>query len=160
MSVRLALYHPEIPQNTGTLLRLGACVGVPLDIIEPCSFVLTDARLRRAGMDYVELSTLTRHENWEHFQASLKAANRRCVLLCPRATTSYLDFAFTPQDTLLLGTESSGVPEDVAQACDARVCIPMLPGRRSLNVAISGAVVLSEVLRQLKAFPPLVEKPA
>lgn len=151
--MRLALYHPEIPQNTGTLLRLGACMGVPLDLIEPCGFVPSDARLRRAGMDYAELAILMRHASWEEFLAFCQTHKRRTVLLCPRGDASYLDFAFTPQDTLLLGTESAGVPEDVARMCDARVRIPMLAGRRSLNVAISGAVVLSEALRQTGLMP-------
>ncbi|MBA4117276.1 MAG: tRNA methyltransferase [Candidatus Puniceispirillum sp.] len=151
--MRLALYHPEIPQNTGTLLRLGACLGVPLDLIEPCGFVPSDARLRRAGMDYAELAKLTRHSSWEDFELFCETHKRRTVLLCPRADVSYLDFTFTPQDTLLLGTESSGVPESVAHAVEARVRIPMHPGRRSLNVAISGAMVLSEALRQTGLMP-------
>lgn len=157
--MRLAFYHPEIPQNTGTLLRLGACLGVPLDIIEPCSFVLNDARLRRAGMDYLELAALHRHENWAHFYKSIEDQKRRCVLLCPRAPISFLDFSFHPQDTLLLGSESSGVPEDVALVCHEHVSIPMLEGRRSLNVAVSASLVLCEALRQTALFPGQDAKP-
>lgn len=157
--MRLAFYHPEIPQNTGTLLRLGACLGVPLDIIEPCSFVLNDARLRRAGMDYLELAALHRHENWASFYKNLELQERRCVLLCPRAPISFLDFSFHPQDTLLLGSESSGVPEEVAQACHERVSIPMLEGRRSLNVAVSASLVLCEALRQTDLFPGKIGQP-
>ncbi|MCE2951238.1 MAG: tRNA (cytidine(34)-2'-O)-methyltransferase [Alphaproteobacteria bacterium] len=151
--LRLAFYQPEIPQNTGTLLRLAACMGISLDLIEPCGFVLTDARMRRAGMDYLELASLNRHENWQAFHGEAMQAKRRLVLLCPRAPHSLTTFTFTSSDTLLLGTESSGVPEDVRAACPASVHIPMLAGRRSLNVAISAAMVLTEAMRQLEAFP-------
>jgi tRNA (cytidine/uridine-2'-O-)-methyltransferase len=151
--LRLAFYQPEIPQNTGTLLRLAACMGISLDLIEPCGFVLSDARMRRAGMDYLELASLTRHENWNTFHETATQTKRRLVLLCPRAPLSFTNFTFTPMDTLLLGTESSGVPEDVRDLCPSSINIPMLAGRRSLNVAISGAMVLGEALRQLRAFP-------
>lgn len=148
--MRLALYQPEIPQNTGTLLRLGACLDVPLDIIEPCGFPLSDAGLRRAGMDYLECASLTRHESWEDF---LKACPGRLVLMTPHTPHSFLDFSFERDDTLLLGQESSGVPSTIAQQIQIHLKIPMLPERRSINVALAGAMVLNEALRQTKLFP-------
>jgi tRNA (cytidine/uridine-2'-O-)-methyltransferase len=153
MTIRLALYQPDIPQNTGTLLRLSACLGVALDIIEPCGFLLSDARLRRAGMDYLDLAALRRHESWERFQ---QARRGRLLLLTTAAETCYQDFAFQPGDTLLLGRESAGAPPEVHAAADARLLIPMQPGRRSLNVALAGAMVLGEALRQTGGFatPP------
>ncbi|EWY41151.1 tRNA methyltransferase [Skermanella stibiiresistens SB22] len=152
--VRLALYQPDIPQNTGTMMRMAACLGVPLDIIEPCGFILDDRRLRRAGMDYMDHLDVTRHASWEKYLSNRSggettgAAPGKIVLLTTRGSIPYLDFAFSPGDTLLMGSESSGVPDSVADAADARVRIPMRPGLRSLNVSLAAAMVLGEALRQ------------
>jgi tRNA (cytidine/uridine-2'-O-)-methyltransferase len=148
--MRLALYNPEIPQNTGTLLRLGACLGIPVDIIEPCGFPLSDARLRRAGMDYLERANLNRYPSWEVF---IEKVVGRVIFLTPDSPHSFLNFSFHKDDTLLLGKESTGLPEQVAQQIKIHLKIPMLPGRRSLNVALAGAIVLSEALRQTNLFP-------
>jgi len=153
MPVRLALYQPDIPQNAGTLMRLCACLGVALDIIEPCGFVLDDRRVRRSGMDYLEGLDLTRHTGWTSFDAARRQAGGRLVLLTARGAVPHLDFAFRPGDTLLLGRESAGVPEEVHEAADARVLIPLRPGFRSLNVAIAGSMALGEALRQLDGYP-------
>ena len=149
-AMKLALYEPDIPQNTGTLLRLAACLAVPVSVIEPCGFVLSDRRLRRAGMDYLANVEMTRHESWDAFLAS---STGRLVLLTTRATTTYTRFDYQSGDTLLLGRESAGVPDDVHDAVDARILIPMAPGARSLNVAMAGAMVLGEALRQTDGFP-------
>lgn len=143
--MRLALYEPDIPQNCGTLLRLGACLSVPVDVIEPCGFLLDDKRLRRAGMDYLEMATLRRHASWEDFAA---ARQGRLVLLTTRADLAYTAFAFRADDILLLGRESAGVPPAVHQTVEARVAIPMRAGARSLNIALAAAMVLGEALRQ------------
>ncbi len=148
--IRLALYQPEIPQNTGTLLRAGACLGVQLDIIEPCGFGLSDSRLKRAGMDYVELANYTRHTSWQCFKDKTREKNKRLVYLTPHSDLSYTDFEFTSQDILILGRESDGLPEDVAQEIPYHITIPMIEGRRSLNVALAGAMVLGEALRQTR----------
>jgi tRNA (cytidine/uridine-2'-O-)-methyltransferase len=149
--MRLALYQPDIPQNAGALLRLGACLGVPLDIIEPCGFVLSDARLRRAGLDYLPRASFARHDSWATFQAD--RAPGRLLLLTTRGDTPYHRFAFAADDTLLLGRESAGVPPAVHDSCDARLVIPMRPGMRSLNVALAAALVLGEALRQTGLLP-------
>lgn len=148
--MRLALYQPEIPQNTGTLLRLGACLGVGIDIIEPCGFPLSDARMRRAGMDYIELANYKRYASWQVFKEQTEG---RVVLLTPRADLSFLDFHFDPQDVLLLGRESDGVPKEVLADMPHQVRIPMQPGRRSLNVALAASIVLGESLRQTHLWP-------
>jgi len=149
--MRIALYQPDIPQNTGTILRLAACFGVPVDIIEPAGFPWDDSKLRRAGMDYRELAQVTRHVSWGRFQAS--RAPGRLVLLTTRAEQSPYQFTFAPDDVLLLGRESAGVPEDVHESCEARLRIPMVAGARSLNVAIAAALTLGEALRQCGGFP-------
>ena len=155
--MRLALYQPDIPQNTGTILRLGACVNVPVDIIEPCGFPFSDRSLKRAGMDYLSHVTVVRHLSWEDFLESRlsteKLRNSRLVLLTTHASTAYIDFAFRPGDTLLLGRESAGVPEPVHEAADARVRIPMALCVRSLNIAVAAGMVLGEALRQT-GLPP------
>lgn len=148
--MRIALYQPDIPQNTGTIMRLAACFGVPLDIIEPCGFVLSDSKLRRAGMDYADRVELARHASWERFQA--RNAPGRLVLLTTRAETSLADFAFGADDTLLLGAESSGVPEEVHAAVDAAIRVPMRAGERSLNVAVCAGIALWEGLRQTRGI--------
>ena len=148
--MRLALFEPDIPQNAGALIRLGACMGVPVDIIEPCGFLFDNARLKRAGMDYLELAQVIRHASWDVF---VRATTGRLILLTTKATQSHLDFDFVPDDVLLLGRESAGVPARVHACASARLRIPMKQGLRSLNVASAGAMVLGEALRQTKGFP-------
>lgn len=149
----LALYEPDIPQNTGTLLRLGACLGVPLHIVEPAGFVFSDRRLRRAGLDYLPRACRIHHEDWAAFRAWAHEEGRRIVLLTTRAGTAYTDLIYLKGDVLLLGRESAGVPEEVHRQADERVRIPVAPGCRSLNQAVAGAMVLGEALRQLAGFP-------
>ena len=151
-SMRLALYQPDIPQNTGAILRTAACLGVAVDVIEPCGFDFSDRRLRRAGMDYLEDADLTRHASWPAFLAARRGAPGTLVLLSTRAETPYAAYPFTPGDVLLMGRESAGVPDDVFDAAGARVRVPMVPGRRSLNVAQAAAMVLGEALRQTRGF--------
>lgn len=153
--LRLALYEPDIPQNTGTLLRTAACLGVAVDLVEPAGFAVTDKNLRRAGLDYLDAATLTRHDDWAAFDARRRAEDRRLVLLTTKGATPYFDFAFRPGDVIMVGRESAGVPDRVHEAADARLIVPMRPGLRSLNVAIAAAFVLGEALRRLDAFPPL-----
>ena len=149
--MRLALYQPDIPQNAGSLIRLGACLGVPVDLIEPCGFLLTDRNFRRAGMDYLARAALTRHESWSRFQ---EARRGRLVLLTTRGDTPYTRFAFAPDDVVMVGQESAGVPEAVHDTADARLVIPMTGGHRSLNVAQAAAMVLGEALRQIEPLRP------
>ncbi|MDA1310925.1 MAG: tRNA (cytidine(34)-2'-O)-methyltransferase [Proteobacteria bacterium] len=144
--MRLALYQPDIPQNAGTIMRLAACFGIPLDVVEPCGFIFSDTKLRRAGMDYAERAVIDRHSSWEVFQAS--RAPGRLLLMTTKAAVSIADFEFQPDDILMLGAESSGVPEVVHQAVDARVRVPMRQGMRSLNVAVCAGIVLWEAMRQ------------
>ena len=151
--LRLALYQPDIPQNCATLLRLTACLGVAADIIEPCGFVLSDANFRRAGMDYLAQADMTRHSSWAAFRRRQAASGRRLVLLTTKGDVAYPDFAFRPDDVLMVGRESAGVPDEVAQAADARLVIPLRPGLRSLNVAVAASMVLGEALRQTGSFP-------
>lgn len=146
--MRLALYQPDIPQNAGTILRLGACLGVPVDVIGPAGFDMTDRALRRAGLDYLDHVEIVRHISFAAFDATRLAERRRLVLLTTRAETRHVSFAFARHDTLLLGRESAGVPEAVHQTADARVGIAMRPGLRSLNIAVAAAMVLGEALRQ------------
>ncbi len=153
--MRLALYQPDIPQNTGTLLRLAACLGVPVDIVEPCGFALYDRGLRRAALDYIDHVDITRHASWSAFIAA-RSGNRdsgRLVLLTTGGTEAYTQFAYRNDDTLLLGRESAGAPDEVHAAADARVFVALAPGLRSLNVAVAGAMVLGEALRQTDGFP-------
>lgn len=146
--MRLALYEPDIPQNAGTMLRLAACLGVAVDLIEPCGFVWDDRRLRRAGMDYLEDVDLTRHPSWTAYRAVPRPG--RLLLLSTAGERAYTDFAFQPDDTLLMGRESAGVPAEVHTAADARLVIPMVNGARALNVAVAAAMALGEARRQLK----------
>lgn len=152
--MRLALYQPDIPQNTGTILRLAACLDVAVDVIEPAGFDLSDRTLRRAGLDYLQHVALTRHLSWEHYLASRGKMQEpgRLVLLSARGAVIYTDFAFEPGDKLLLGRESAGVPDAVRAVADASVRIPMRAGLRSLNIAVSAAMVLGEALRQTGRF--------
>jgi tRNA (cytidine/uridine-2'-O-)-methyltransferase len=149
--MRLALYQPDIPQNAGAMLRLGACLGVAIDIIEPCGFVLDDRRLKRVAMDYQALAEIARHESWGAYLASRDSG--RLVLLSTKAALPYHRFAFAASDTLLLGRESAGVPPEVATRADVSLRIPLAPGARSLNVALAAALVLGEALRQVGLLP-------
>ncbi|WP_062229412.1 tRNA (cytidine(34)-2'-O)-methyltransferase [Aureimonas frigidaquae] len=151
MTLSIALYQPDIAGNAGTILRLGACMGVPVEIIEPAGFDLSDRNLRRAGMDYVALATLRRHLDYAQFAEERARTGRRLVLLTTRAQAAYTDFTFRPDDILLFGRESAGVPESVHAQADARLTIPMQDGARSLNLAVSVAMVLGEALRQTRA---------
>jgi tRNA (cytidine/uridine-2'-O-)-methyltransferase len=148
--VRLALYEPDIPQNAGSMMRLGAALGVGIDLIEPCGFLLSDRNFRRAGMDYLKSADIRRHESWARFREGLSS---RLILLTTAGDTPYADFAFQPGDTLMVGRESAGVPEEVHDAADARLLVPMAAGLRSLNVSQAAAMVLGEALRQTSLFP-------
>jgi len=148
----LVLYQPDIPQNTGTLLRLCACLGVGAAIVEPAGFPVSDRAFRRAGMDYLDAVNITRHDSPAAFADWRAASGRRLVLLTTRGDTAHVDFVFRPDDLLMLGRESAGVPEPVHESADARVRIPMRQGLRSLNVAVSGALALGEALRQTGGF--------
>ena len=148
--MRLALFQPDIPQNTGALIRLSACLKVPLDIIEPCGFVLDDKRLRRAGLDYHDQAAVSRHRSWDAYQRQRRG---RLLLLTTKASAPYTGFSFRRDDNLLLGRESAGVPEEVHQAAEERIVIPISADCRSLNVALAAAMVLGEALRQTGAFP-------
>lgn len=143
--MRLALFQPDIPQNSGTIIRLCACLGVPLDIIEPCGFTFTDKQLRRAAMDYASAAEIERHLDWARFEAAVAG---RLVLLTSRSRLSYLDFDYRNDDVLLFGREAAGVPDEVHARADASLTIPMQPGARSLNVAVAAGIVLGEALRQ------------
>jgi len=149
--MRLALFEPDIPQNTGAILRLAACFGVGVDLIEPLGFVLDDRRLKRAGMDYLARAAIARHESWRRFLAVRPAG--RLVLLTTAGPVPYHRFAFRADDTLLLGRESAGAPAEIHDSADARLRIPMAAGARSLNVAIAAAIVLAEALRQTGLLP-------
>ena len=146
--MRLALFQPDIPQNTGTLLRTAACLGLAVDIIEPCGFVFSDKQLRRSGMDYLNKVDLVRHSSWQVFADSDIVRQGRLVLLSTRAETPYTDISYTPDDILMVGRESAGVPDDVYESADVTVRIPMASETRSLNVAIAAAMVIGEALRQ------------
>ncbi|RMD86633.1 MAG: tRNA (cytidine(34)-2'-O)-methyltransferase [Alphaproteobacteria bacterium] len=148
----IALYQPDIPQNTGTILRLGACLGLTVHIIGPAGFSLADRALRRAGLDYLERARLHPHDDWGAFVRWRQAAGRRLVLLTTGATRDYTDLIYRKDDILLCGQESGGVPPAIHGAAGARVRIPMVPGARSLNVAVAVAMVAGEALRQLDAF--------
>ena len=153
--MRLALYQPDIPQNTGTILRLAACLGVSVDVISPTGFDMSDRALRRAGLDYIGSADLTRHDSWDAFfsaSATQRDGGSRLVLLSSKADVPYVGFAFQPTDSLVLGRESAGVPNAVRDACHASVRIPMQPGLRSLNIAVAAAMVLGEALRQTGGF--------
>jgi len=150
--MRLALYQPDIPQNAGTMLRLAACLGVAVDLIEPAGFVMTDKHLRRAGMDYLEHTELVRHRSWQAY-IDQPARQGRLILLTTRASDDYIDFRYAKDDTLMVGRESDGVPDAVRQFVDGAVRVPMVAHMRSLNVAVTAAMVLGEALRQTNQFP-------
>src|SRR5689334_25228050 len=149
--MRIALYQPDIPQNTGTILRLAACLGVEAHLIEPAGFPTSDRAFRRAGMDYLDEVELVRHRSWSTFAAWRREQELRLVVFTTAARVSYLDHAYWDKDILLFGRESAGVPDEVHTAADARLRIPIRPGLRSLNVAVACAMALGEALRQTRA---------
>lgn len=154
--MRLALFQPDIPHNTGTLLRLGACLDLPLDIIEPCGFIFNEKAMKRAGMDYLDIVKYRRHNSWDDFLDYRKKhpdKYGRIVLLSTHASIPYTKFEFKPNDTILMGRESAGVPEAIHNLADSRLLIPMNKNTRSINVAISAAMVIGEALRQTNKFP-------
>jgi tRNA (cytidine/uridine-2'-O-)-methyltransferase len=151
-AMRIALYEPDIPQNTGTILRLAACLGVEAHIIEPAGFPTSDRAFRRAGMDYLERVALMRHSSWAAFETWRRELRPRLIVFTTGATKSYLDHAYRPSDVLLFGRESSGLPDTVHLAADARLVIPMQTGLRSINVAMAAAMALGEAMRQTNGF--------
>ncbi len=153
MPIRIALYEPDIPQNTGTILRTAVCLGVGVDIIEPCGFVWDEKRMRRAGMDYLDVVDLRRYSSWKNYHENRPNVDGRLVLLTTRGSMSHMEFPFLPGDTLLLGRESAGVPDLVHDCVNARIFVPLTQGMRSLNVAVTGGIVLGEALRQIGGFP-------
>ena len=146
--MRIALFQPDIPQNTGTILRLCACLGVSADIIEPAGFPVSDRHFRRAGMDYLDHVTINRHRSWAHFAQWRANSGSKLILFSTKSAKPYLEHRFTPEDILLFGRESAGVPDEVAAAADERLVIPIRRDMRSLNVAMAVAMVLGEALRQ------------
>jgi tRNA (cytidine/uridine-2'-O-)-methyltransferase len=150
--MRIALFQPDIPQNTGTVLRLCACLGIEAHIVQPAGFPVSDRAFRRAGMDYLDQVTIVRHAGWTSFEDWRRSEGLRLVLLTTRASIPYLDHAFSPRDILLFGRESAGVPDEVHAAADTRLLIPLQPGLRSLNVAMAVAMAAGEALRQTKAL--------
>ncbi len=149
--MRIALYQPDIPQNAGATFRLAACMGLPVDVIEPAGFVMSDAHLRRAGMDYLDQVDIIRHISWEAYLAATPPA--RLILLTTAATQRHVDFTFDANDTLMVGRESSGVPEEVHARADARLRVPLNPDTRSLNVVTALTFVVGEALRQTDGYP-------
>lgn len=157
--IRLALYQPDIPQNTGTMIRLAACLGVEVDIIEPCGFDASDRNFRRAGMDYIERASITRHDDWMAFANWRRADNRRLLLATTRAGVNYTDIAYQPDDIILMGRESAGVPDYVHADADERLLIPVRTGLRSINVALAAAMFIGEAMRQCGQFPDAAAQP-
>ena len=148
--MQIALFQPDIPQNTGTILRLCACLGAAAHIIEPAGFPVSDRHFRRAGMDYLDQVTIVRHDSWPKFQQWRIENGLRLVLFTTKGARAYLDHRYADTDILLFGRESAGVPDNVAAAADARLVIPVQPGLRSLNVAMAAAMALGEALRQTR----------
>lgn len=155
MTVELALYQPDIAQNTGTLLRLGACLGVHLHIIHPTGFPFSERTLKRGALDYLEHASYTEHDSYAQFDAWRRSAGRRLVLLTTKSSQSAYAIEYAPNDVLMLGRESAGVPDDVAAAADLRVRIPMREGLRSINVAVAATLILGEAMRQTDGFEGL-----
>lgn len=151
--IAIALFQPDIPQNTGAILRAGACLGLCVHIVEPAGFAMDDRALRRAGLDYLPAASVQRHLSWDAFRAWCADERRRLVLATTRASEIYTAFPFTDDDVLLFGRESAGVPETVHEAAMGRIAVPMAPGMRSLNLAMSVAMIAGEALRQTNAFP-------
>ncbi len=152
--MRLCLYQPDMAPNVGAAIRTAACFGVPLDIIEPCGFPLTGRDIKRVAMDYSALHDPVRHASFENWQKSPERANHRIILMTTKAAGSLYDFVFKPDDIIMMGRESAGVPEEIHKKADARIFIPMVTGARSLNVIVSAAVALSEAKRQFHASSP------
>lgn len=150
--MRLAVFQPDIPQNTGTMLRMAACLGVGVDIIGPAGFDMSDRALRRAGLDYLDHVAIARHTSFEAFQEARAAIGARLIVLTTGGSQPFTRFAYRADDVLLVGRESAGVPTNVHDAADARIIIPMKAGMRSLNVAVAAAMVLGEALRQTGLF--------
>jgi len=148
--MRIALFEPDIPQNAGNIFRLGACLGIPIDIIEPAGFVIDDKRLKRASMDYYDYLDLTKHVSWEKFYEWSKKNSFQLILLTTKSQKSYYDYKFQPKDIILFGRESAGVPDYVHEAVDERLTIPMIKGPRSINLSSSVSIVAGEMIRQLK----------
>jgi tRNA (cytidine/uridine-2'-O-)-methyltransferase len=151
--LRLALYQPDIPQNAGTMIRMAACLGIAVDIVEPAAFDVSDRHFRRSGMDYLERAAVSRHDSFTAFEAWRRAAGRRLILAETDGSLRHLDFAFQPGDIVMVGRESAGVAAEVHAAADAVVHVPMRQGLRSLNVAVAAAMVIGEALRQTSGFP-------
>jgi tRNA (cytidine/uridine-2'-O-)-methyltransferase len=151
--MRIALYQPDIAGNVGTILRMAACFGVPCDIIHPCGFAFSERGLKRAGMDYVMQADISQHADWTAFETSATLAKRRIILLSSKASIALTQTKFEPEDIILMGSESAGVPENVHCRADQRVHIPMRAGFRSLNVAVAAGIALAEGLRQTGQFP-------
>ncbi len=148
--MQVALYQPDIPQNTGTILRLCACLDVAAHIIEPAGFPVSDRHFRRSGMDYLDRVTISRHDSWRKFAEWRKAAGCRLLLFSTKAARPYLDFRYQAGDVLMFGRESAEVPDEVMESADERLVIPVAPGMRSLNVAVSAGMALGEALRQTR----------
>ena len=148
--MRIALFEPDIPQNAGNIFRLGACLGIPIDIIEPAGFVIDDKRLKRASMDYYDYLDLTKHVSWEKFYEWSKKNSFQLILLTTKSQKSYYDYKFQAKDIILFGRESAGVPDYVHEAVDERLTIPMIKGPRSINLSSSVSMVAGEMIRQLK----------
>ena len=154
--MRLALFQPDIPQNTGTLLRLGACLDLPIDIIEPCGFIFNERAMKRAGMDYLNLANYRRHNSWQDFleyREQHPEEYGRLILMTTKASIPYTDFKFESNDIILMGRESAGVPDSIHQMVDSRLIIPMNQNARSINVAVSAVMVIGEALKQTNLFP-------
>ena len=149
--MRIALFEPDIPQNAGNIFRLGACLGIPIDIIEPAGFVIDDKRLKRASMDYYDYLDLTKHVSWEKFYEWSKNNSYQLILLTTKSQKSYYDYKFQPKDIILFGRESAGVPDYVHEAVHERLTIPMIKGPRSINLSSSVSMVAGEMIRQLKS---------
>ncbi len=149
-AVRIALYQPDIPQNTGTILRLCACLDVEAHIIEPAGFPITDRHFRRAGMDYLDQVSIIRHDSWRHFEDWRREAGHRLALFTTKGAEPYLEHRYSDDEILLFGRESAGVPDDVAAAAESRVVIPMRESLRSINLAMTVAMALGEALRQTR----------
>ena len=150
--MRIALYQPDIPQNTGNIFRLGACLGVSIDIIEPTGFIFDDKRFKRSAMDYLDHIDYKRHIDWQHFYDWKKENNFRLILMTTKSQKSLYNFKFNPSDILLFGRESAGVPKNIHNIVDHRLKIPMKGGVRSINLSSSVALVLGEGLRQTNQF--------
>ncbi len=149
--IEIALYQPDIAANAATVMRLAACLGLKVAVIEPAGFTWSDSSLKRAGMDYLDKTELIRDSSWDAFQQ--RTAGRRLVLMTTKSAMPYCDFRFAAGDVIVMGRESAGVPDAVHRAADARLLIPMRPGLRSINVALACAMAVGEALRQLESFP-------